>query len=46
MGNFKCEAQINTIEINMSAAAASKAQKELHIAKYDAGKLSGVVSRL
>ena len=40
------EAQINTIEIGKSAAVAANAQKELDIAKSEAGKLSGVVTKL
>ena len=40
------EAQINKIEISKSAAVAAKAQKELDIAKFEAGKLGGVVIQL
>ena len=44
--NLEGEAQINRIEINKSAAVASKAQKDLDIAKYEAEKLSSVVTEL
>ena len=44
--NLEPEAQINKIEIGRSAAGANKAQKELDIAKFEAGKLGGVVTKL
>ena len=40
------EAQINKIEIGKNAAVAAEAKEELDIAKFEARKLSGVVSRL
>ena len=40
------EPKINKIEIGRSASVAAKAPKELDIAKYEAGKLNGVVTRL
>ena len=40
------EARINKIEIGSRAAVAAKAQKELDVAKFEAGKLSGVVNKL
>ena len=40
------EAKINKIDIGKSAAVASKNQKELDIAKFEARKLSGVVTKL
>ena len=42
--NLEREAQINKIEIGKRAAAAAKARKDLHIANFEAGKLSGVVT--
>ena len=44
--NLEREAQFNKIEINKSAAVATKAQKELDVARYKAGKLSRVVTEL
>ena len=41
--NLQREAQINKIEISKSAPVATKAQKELDIAKFKAKKLSSVV---
>ena len=42
---LKLEGQINKIEIGKSAAVAAKAKKELDIAKFEARRLSGVVTK-
>ena len=43
---MELEAQINEIQIGKCAAVAAKAQKEVDITKFEAGKLSRVVSKL
>ena len=44
--NSECQGQISKPEIDKSAAIGAKAQKEPEIARYEAGKLSGVVTKL
>ena len=42
---LESERRINKLEIGNSAAVATKTRKELDIAKFEAGKLSGVVTK-
>ena len=44
IGNLERKAQINRMEINRSAAAATKAQKELDLVNYQGEKLSSVIT--
>ena len=44
--NLKREARINMIQISKSALLTPKSQRKLDITKFEAGKLSGVVTKL
>ena len=46
ISNLEREAPMKKIEINKCAAVATKAQRELDIATYGAGKLNSVVTKL
>ena len=46
ISTFERKGQINKIQISKDAAVAAKAQKELDRAKFQAEKLSGVVTKL